>query len=413
MAPRNPTGAYRRGKPQKNRRNSSKSQGASDRCLAQSIMFSLFQQTILGMNLSTLGRVLRRHRGPLYWRYLPRLAVLLGLAAFNSYMSRFEEAMNGEKIAAAEPVAPPIFILGFWRSGTTHLHNLLSLDPAFTCPTAYQVMFPHHFVYSQPWGVRLFDYFSPGKRPMDNVAFYGDTPHEEEMALAALTGVSPYLRILFPVSAQEAYCAVDPSRLAPEALAEWQAAFRHFVKKLSFSKGKRIVLKSPPHLGRIPILLQMFPGAKFIHITRNPYAVYHSFQKNWRRGHALSHLQKPDPLAIDELILSWYTDLFALFERDRRLIPSSDFHELRFEDLEKSPRDCLAGLYQALALPDFERFWPRAAVYLESLAGYKKSTYILTEAVRAKVSRRWRFFFERHGYPLLPPLAPGETVSLG
>ncbi len=376
-------------------------------------MASLFQQAIMGMSLRTLATSLWRNQGRVYWRYLPRLAFLAGLAAFNYYMSFFEEAMNGRKIAATDLVAPPIFILGYWRSGTSHLHNLLSLDPSFTCPTAYQVMFPHHFVYSQPWGVKLFNYLSPGKRPMDNVAFYGDTPHEEEMALAALTGVSPYLRILFPVTASNGYSVVDPAQLPPGALAVWQEAFRHFMKKVSFSKGKRIVLKSPPNLGRIPILLKMFPGAKFVHITRNPYVVYQSFQKNWRRGHALSHLQKPDPLVIKEVILSWYTELFALFEQDRQLIPPGDLHELRFEDLEASPRESLQKLYQELGLLDFERFWQQASPYLEGLAGYKKNTYTLTEEVRATVNQRWRFFFERYGYPLLPPLAPGAIVSFG
>jgi omega-hydroxy-beta-dihydromenaquinone-9 sulfotransferase len=376
-------------------------------------MISLFQQAIMGMSLRTLATALCRNQGRVYWRYLPRLAFLSVLAAFNSYMSFFEEAMNGEKIAGADLAAPPVFILGYWRSGTSHLHNLLSLDPGFTCPTAYQVMFPHHFVYSQPWGVKLFNYLSPGKRPMDNVAFYGDTPHEEEMALAALTGVSPYLRILFPVTASDGYSAVDPGQLPPGALAEWQKAFRLFMKKLSFSKGKRIVLKSPPNLGRIPILVKMFPGAKFVHITRNPYVVFQSFQKNWRRGHALSHLQKPDPLVIQEVILSWYTDLFALYERDRQLIPLGDLHELRFEDLEKSPRQSLLKLYQELSLPGFEDFWQRASVYLDSLSGYKKNTYTLTEELRALINQRWRFFFERYGYPLLPPMAPGAAVSFG
>jgi omega-hydroxy-beta-dihydromenaquinone-9 sulfotransferase len=376
-------------------------------------MASLFQQTIMGMSVRTLATSLWRNQGRVYWPYLPRLAFLSVLAAFNSYLSFFEEAMNGEKIAAADPVAPPIFILGYWRSGTSHLHNLLSLDPGFTCPTAYQVMFPHHFVYSQPWGVKLFNYLSPGKRPMDNVAFYGNTPHEEEMALAALTGVSPYLRILFPVTASNGYSAVDPGQLPPGALTVWQDAFRLFMKKLSFSKGKRIVLKSPPNLGRIPILLKMFPGAKFVHITRNPYVVYQSFQKNWRRGHALSHLQKPDPLVIKEVILSWYTDLFALYERDRQLIPPGDLHELRFEDLEKSPEQSLQKLYQELSLPGFEDFWPHASGYLNSLTGYQKNAYTLTEEVRALINQRWRFFFERYGYPLLPPLASGDAVSFG
>jgi hypothetical protein len=376
-------------------------------------MVSLFQQTITGMNFKTLGRVLWRNRRRLYWPYFPRLAYLAGLAAFNSYLALFEKAVNGEKIAAAELIAPPIIILGYWRSGTTHLHNLLNCDPSFTSPTAYQVMFPHHFVYSQPWGAKLFDALAPSKRPMDNMAFHGTTPHEEEIALAGLTGVSPHLHILFPGQGDDPCAALDPEQLPPKALAAWQEAFRLFTQKLSFSKGKRIVLKSPPHLGRIPQLLKLFPGAKFIHIVRNPYEVYLSFWKNWRRGHAASHLQKPDYQLIDELILSWYEDLFALFERDRGLIPAGDFYELRFEDLVASPQDCLTAIYQELSLPDFERFWPEVSAYLRSIADYKKSSYTLTEEVRAKINQRWGFFFQRYGFPLVPPLEPGASVSLG
>lgn len=363
-------------------------------------MASLLQQAITGMNLSTLGTIFWRNRRVLHWRYFPRMAYLWVLAAWNSYLGLFEKAIHGERIAVAELTAPPIFILGYWRSGTSHLHNLLSCDPTFTCPTAYQVMFPHHFVYTSPWGIKIFNHLTPGKRPMDNVSYYGTSPDEEEKAVAALSGVSPFFRILFPATGNDDYMALDYKKLPPEALASWQEAFRLFVRKLSFSKNRRIILKSPLHLGRIPILLEMFPGAKFIHITRSPYVVYLSFQKNWRCGHAHSHLQKPDPLIIDELILSWYRELFPLFERDRGLIPPGDLHELHFEDLEKSPRSCLEKLYHELNLPDFERFWQHASVYLQSIANYQKNAYSLTEEVRAKVSNHWGFFFERYGYPV-------------
>lgn len=376
-------------------------------------MATLFQQTITGMNLKTLGRVLRRHRRQINWGYFPRLVYLAVLAGFNSYLARFEKAVDGAKIAAAAPVAPPIIILGYWRSGTTHLHNLLNCDPGCASPTAYQVMFPHHFVYSQPWGAKMFDALAPSKRPMDNVAFHGTAPHEEEIALAGLTGVSPYLRVLFPAPAEDPCAALDPLELPPEALAAWEGAFRLFMKKLSFSTGRGIVLKSPPHLGRIPVLLKLFPGAKFVHIVRNPYEVYLSFWKVWRVGHAPSHLQKPDYRFIDELILSWYEDLFALFERDRAMIPPGNLYELHFEDLVRSPQEALGNLYQELSLPDFERFWSQASAYLNSIADYQKSTYSVSEEVRSKVNRRWGFFFQRYGYPLMPALAPGTSVALG
>lgn len=373
-------------------------------------MQTLSLQAIPGMNLSTLIRVLLRNHGRVNWRYLPRLAYLLVLGGLNSYIACLEKAVDGDDIAAAQLVAPPIFILGYWRSGTTHLHNLLNCDPGFTCPTSYQAMFPHHFVYSQPWGAGIFNWFTPGKRPMDNVAINGTTPHEEEMALAGLCGISPYMQALFPVTGDGAFSTIDPGKLPPEALAQWQEAFRLFLKKLSFSKGKRIVLKSPPHLGRVAVLLNMFPGAKFIHIVRNPYAVYLSAKKLWHSGLAYSHLQEADPRALEELILSWYTELYALFERDRGLIPPGSFHELRFEDLESSPRECLENLYGELGLADFARCWRRAEDYLKRLEGYKKNRHRLVEADRAKVSHRWSFNFARYGYPLIPPLGPGEEV---
>jgi len=362
------------------------------------------------MKLGTLLKVLLRNRGRVNVRYLPRLAYLLILAGINSYLSCLERAVDGEDIAAAELAAPPLFILGYWRSGTTHLHNLLSCDPAFTSPTAYQSMFPHHFVYSQPWGARIFNWFTPGRRPMDNVVINGSTPHEEEMALAGLCGISPYMLALFPATRDGMFSAVDPGKLPPEVLARWQSAYRLFLKKLSFSKGKRVVLKSPPHLGRVALLLKMFPGAKFIHIVRNPYAVFLSAKKLWHSGLSYSHLQKPDPRALEELILSWYRELYALFERDRRLIPPGSLHELRFEDLEQEPRKCLEKLYADLELADFERSWQRVAEYLKRLTGYRKNRHRLTEEDRARVSRHWAFNFGRYGYNLIPPLGPGQEV---
>jgi omega-hydroxy-beta-dihydromenaquinone-9 sulfotransferase len=369
----------------------------------------IFLQAVTGMTLGTLAKVLLRNRGRVHWRRLPRLAYLAVLASLNSYIACLEKAADGRDIAAADLVEPPIFILGYWRSGTTHLHNLLNCDPGITCPTTYQTMFPHHFVYSQPWGSGIFNAFNPGKRPMDNMAINNSTPHEEEMALAGLCGVSPYMRVLFPATGDGAYSALDPERLPPGALEDWQATFRLFLKKLSFSKGKRIVLKSPPHLGRVAVLVKMFPGAKFIHIVRNPYAVYLSARKLWRAGFSHSHLQRIDPRQVDELILSWYTELYALFEAQRRLIPPGNLHELRFEDLESSPRQCLERLYGELGLPGFEAFGERAAEYLEGLKGYKKNTHWLSEVDRATVGRRWNFTFARYGYPLLPPLGQGKA----
>ncbi|MGC9329374.1 MAG: sulfotransferase, partial [Candidatus Hinthialibacter sp.] len=40
------------------------------------------------------------------------------------------------------PIAPPIVVLGFPRTGTTYLHNLLSCDPAFRTLQYWELLFP-------------------------------------------------------------------------------------------------------------------------------------------------------------------------------------------------------------------------------------------------------------------------------
>lgn len=352
------------------------------------------------MTLSALWRILARNRFQVDRCYLDRLFYLFLIASYNSVMARFENRCNGDEIEATKIIDPPVFIIGHWRSGTTHLHNLLSFDPQFACPTYYQVMFPHHFVYSQPWGMRFFNYFSPSKRPMDNMAIGAKAPHEDEFALAALSTVSPYLRALFPRTGDNGFAVLDPLRLDQEALEGWKAALRYFVQKLTFSRGKRIVCKSPPHLGRVRVLLDLFPQAKFIHICRNPYEVYLSTKHMWQTGLSLSHLQKPDAQALEENILSWYIELYALFDRDRDLIPPGSLCEVTFEDLVSKPLDSLKDIYLTLGLPGFEEFRARVTPYLEAQKRYKRNAYVLDEETKERIRQRWGPICRRYGYTL-------------
>src|SRR5690349_19983432 len=54
-------------------------------------------------------------------------------------------AVYGRGVWKAE-VKAPTFILGFWRSGTTHMPNLLTVHQRFAYHNLYQVYFPHNFL---------------------------------------------------------------------------------------------------------------------------------------------------------------------------------------------------------------------------------------------------------------------------
>jgi omega-hydroxy-beta-dihydromenaquinone-9 sulfotransferase len=354
-------------------------------------------QVIQGMTLGTLLKVIARNGFQVHASCLGRLAYLLGFGAFNSVFAAYEQVFKAQDIDRVTMEHDPLFVMGHWRSGTTHLHNLLSLDRHFCAPTAFQALFPHHFLVSQVGGI-LFNLIAPVRRPMDNVEFGSDVPHEDEFALAAATAVSPYMRVLFPVTGDHCYTQLDPQRLPPAALDAWKEGLMLFLKKLTLSEGKRIVLKSPPHTGRVSTLLELFPNAQFVHIVRDPYAVYVSTRKLWKDSLAFAHLQVPEPDLVDEVILSWYTELFALFERDRDLIPAGALHELKFEDLEARPKEVLAEVYEALGLPGFDSFCRRLDAYGEVTKNYRKNVHRLDESDRAKVALRWSFAFDRYGY---------------
>jgi omega-hydroxy-beta-dihydromenaquinone-9 sulfotransferase len=354
-------------------------------------------QVIQGMTLGNLLRVLARNDFRVDPECTGRLAYLLVLGVFNSIYGACETVFSARQIRTVEIDPPPLFILGHWRSGTTHLHNLLSLDENLTSPTAFQSLFPHHFLFTGV-GAALFNWVAPGKRPMDNMAFSADTPHEDEFALAAHSTVSPYMKFLFPVTGDDGYSEMDPKRLPKEALERWKDSLVLFMKKLSLSNRGRIVLKSPPHLGRVSTLLEIFPRAQFVHIVRDPYRVYLSTRKLWTDGLSAAHLQIPQPESVDELILSWYVELFSLFEKDRELVPAGSLYEMKFEDLEAEPIKTLRGMYAGLGLSGFEPFEERLEIYMKSIGGYEKNSYHMSEADREKVRRVWGNNFERYGY---------------
>jgi len=356
-------------------------------------------QMILGMKLGMLLRVLARNGYQVDKQCRGRLSYLVLVGMANSALAAVETLLNGRKMIDAKLDGPPLFVIGHWRSGTTHLHNLLSLDENFLSPTVYQAMFPHHCQWTGR-GKYVISWLVPKTRPMDNVDFSGEVPHEDEFALAALSGVSPYLRVLFPVTGDKGYSELDLAKVPPGARDEWKRWTKYFFTKLNRMGDGRPLLKSPPHLGRVGPLLELFPDAQFIHIVRDPYAVYVSTRNLWRKMFFHSHLQMPDPELVEDTIFTWYSELFSLFERDRHLVPAGALHEVKYEDLEQKPEESLENIYRELSLPGIERVLPRVRGYLEAKKDYQKNVFQLDASSRERVAREWRFTFEQYGYSI-------------
>jgi hypothetical protein len=150
-----------------------------------------------GSSVGDLWRMLRQNRFRVHPQYGLRLAAAVNGSTVNSISLKIEEIKFAKKWKAIE-VPPPIFVLGHWRTGTTHLHNLLACDRRFAYPNLYQVLYPHAFLSTEATNSRVLSIFLPETRfGLDNMRLDWSVPYEDEFALAA-TGRSAYLGWTWP-----------------------------------------------------------------------------------------------------------------------------------------------------------------------------------------------------------------------
>lgn len=351
-----------------------------------------------GFSGTTFGdwlRILRENRFDVDFRYWPRAAAITGNSLLNSLVRLWEEYRWSDAVERTI-VPPPLFVLGIWRSGTTHLHNLLAKDDRFAFPNTYQVFYPHTLLSTEKQGSRVMQWFMPSTRVFDNVRGGVDQPQEDEFALVAC-GLSYFLTMVFPRNA-DLYRRYFSLRDATAAEREaWKSAFLRFLQKLTLKYQRPLILKSPLHTSRIEVLLELFPEAKFVHIHRDPYTVFTSTRHTWGHVNGWWGLQKWD--VDDERILADYEDVYGAYFEQRSLIPPGNLCEVAYVDLDRDPLNELRRIYESLALPDFKHVEPALGVYLQSIAGYAKNRFPeLSAETRRAIATRWGRCFDEWGY---------------
>jgi hypothetical protein len=89
-----------------------------------------FYPPTAGITLGAWLRLLRRYGPCIDWlRFWQRAAFLTAMACLNSMLGLVDTLLYGRAIAAQRLHEEPLIVLGHPRTGTTHVHNLLALDP--------------------------------------------------------------------------------------------------------------------------------------------------------------------------------------------------------------------------------------------------------------------------------------------
>jgi omega-hydroxy-beta-dihydromenaquinone-9 sulfotransferase len=344
-------------------------------------------------------------------RYWPR-AALIGITGLLALPLRWAEILFfGRRIANTRIDHPPIFIIGHWRSGTTHLHNLFSQDPALGWVSMYQAIAPDCSLIGGRWLRQALAWLVPLQRPMDNMIWSIDSPQEEEVALGKICAWSFYTQVTFPRRTREffeRYVLLEGA--TTDVVRELRARYLRILQIATLhSGGRRLVLKNPVNTARIRLLLTLFPNAKFIHIHRSPYEVFASTRNLHHRLVAFTTLQKLDMRNSAETVFALYEGMMRRFLADRPLIPPGNFAEIQFSDLERDPIGEMHRLYDELGLPGFEAAEPALRRHIAGVTDYRKNGFRPAPEECARITERWSFAFDAFGYRKTPSYPTAEA----
>ena len=344
-------------------------------------------------------RLLVRNRfrvHPLRWGLVVTISMT---TIINSVLRVVQSVAYRKKVNQTTIDRPPIFIIGHWRSGTTYLHELLVQDDRYAYPTTYECFAPNHFLVSRrflPWLIHV---LLPKQRPMDNMLAGAYYPQEDEFALSNLGCPTPYWRMVFPNEPPCFMELLDMQGVEPAVLERWKHDMVWFVRALTLYKQKPLILKSPPHTGRVALLAELFPGAKFIHITRNPETLFASTRRLWPTLDMAQGLQIPKNEYLDEYILEAFERMYRGFESQRSGLAANQLIDVRYEDLVADPMGQIERIYHQLEIGGLDTVHDRLAEFIGQRKDYQPNRHEeLEPEIRTAIRQRWAGYIDKYGY---------------
>jgi hypothetical protein len=253
-----------------------------------------------------------------------------------------------------ERITAPIVICGLPRTGTTHLHNLISADPAMR---------------SLPYWESLEPVLADGERPAPGQP----DPRLERtaVALSFLDVALPYFNRMHEMTVEHAHeeiqlLAIDFSTMLFETTAPmplWRDAYLDRDQRPSYAYlvrvlkvlqwlrgGTRWVLKSPQHLEQFPVLADAFPDATFVVTHRDPVSVTTSMVTMLAYSARLSR----DRVDLVGLGHYWADRLERMLRRcaeQHEVLPPAQTIDVHFDAFMADDMDMVARVYELVGQP--------------------------------------------------------------
>ena len=234
------------------------------------------------------------------------------------------------------PTAPPVFLVGAPRSGTSLLYKALCLHPGAGYVSNWVRHFPHA---PQLSAFNRFARRFPGARSQSwfsnsNAYVYGANSRSLSKRLFPA-----------PAEGEPFFTACGVNTDPPFSVADTHERLRKAVGRvMRYGGGKVFVNKRIANNRRIPLLVEAFPQARFVNIVRDGRAVAASLSKVdwwhdslvWWYGGTPRHWEADGGHPWDVCARNWVEELAVVQSGLTAAAPGAVMH-LRYEDLVAAP----------------------------------------------------------------------------
>lgn len=264
-------------------------------------------------------------------------------------------------------IVRPIVIAGLPRTGTTHLHNLISADPAMRSLPYWESVQPVPFpaeaalagtdddprLARTEGSLTMLDQVMPHFKRMHEMT----TWHvHEEIQLLAIDFSTMLFETMAPMPTWREYYLAHDQRPHYEYMAT-------VLKACQFLRGgDRWILKSPQHLEQFGPVIDTFPDATVVVTHRDPVSVMVSMATMVAYS-ARTSLDPVDPVAIANYWADRLETMLGAALRDRDLLPADQSIDVRFDEFMADDLGTVRRIYDLAGQP----FDVRAG---EALAAY-------------------------------------------
>jgi hypothetical protein len=325
-------------------------------------------------------------------------SLLLGLLANRLLL---EDLLKRQPEIHDERIERPLIIAGLPRTGTTHLHNLISADPSWRTLPYWESLEPVPDPREAPrdgrdprvvrceQAMRFQDYAMPLFKRMHEMP--PDSTHEEIQLLAMDFSTMLFESAYRIPTYREWYKATDQT-----------GAYRYLarvLKALQWLRGpRRWALKSPQHLEQIGPLVAVFPDAYFVQTHRDPLRITASLLTMLAYGHRMNG-RNLDPHRIGRDWSARVEDLLRASVEQRALLPREQTYDVVFSAFMKDDLATVERVYAFSQQPLTSAGRAAIARYVESHPRGRHGTVVYDLAdfgVDAAERRRaLRFYQER------------------